>query len=181
MTSQLRRQVGRVARIASPGQWLTRAVVVLAPLVVLLAAGLAGAQLRWWFVAVIVAGGLTAAVQADSHAAGVTLFLLMVFWWWSVPSASGVPVLVAAAAVIALHVAGTLAAYGPSTLELDADLVRLWVRRGLLLWAVSVAAWVAGRLAPPVEVSVVAALVVVAAVAWWAAIRFGPATVPGER
>jgi len=181
VTTQLRRQVRRVARIASPVQWLTRTVVVLAPLVVLLAAALAGAELRWWFVGVIVAGGLAAAVQADSHAAGVTLFLLMVFWWWSVPATSGVPVLVAAAAVIALHVAGTLAAYGPATLELDADLVRLWVRRGLLLWAVSVAAWAAGRLASPVEVSVVVALFVVAAVAWWAAIRFGPATAPGER
>ncbi|MEP6816164.1 MAG: hypothetical protein ABI873_11495 [Marmoricola sp.] len=181
MTPKVLHVVRRVARAASPSQWCVRGVVLLAPQVTLLAGGLAGAEVRWWVVVLVAFAALTTAVQPDGHAAGVTLFLLVVFWWWSVPSASGAGVLVAAAAMIALHVGATLAAYGPSTLEIAADLVRVWVRRALLLWAVAFAAWAMARLAPPGGVSLVLALVLVAGVAWWAAVRFGPAAVSGER
>lgn len=180
MTPKLSYEVRRVGRAASPSQWCARGLVVIAPFVTLLAGGLAGAEVSWWVVVIVAISGLTSAVQPDSHAAAVTLFLLVVFWWWSVPSAAGAPVLLAAAGTITLHVAATLAAYGPSTLELAGDLVRLWVDRGLLLWALALAAWATGRVASPGGVSAVLALVVVAGVAWWAAVRFGPATVSGK-
>lgn len=177
---QARRLAQRLAGAASRSQWCVRAIVALAPLAVLLAGTLAGAQAHWWVFALVGAAGLTGAVQPDSHATAVTQVLLVVFWWWSVPSSNGVLVLVAAAAVVALHVAATLAAYGPPNLELGAALVRLWVARGLLLWLLAFAAWATGRLAAPAAVSLVLALVAVAGLTWWAAVRFAAADVPGE-
>jgi hypothetical protein len=176
----LRIQARRLAHLASRSQWGARAVVALAPVVTLLAGGLAGADVHWWLVALVAFVALTAAAQPDSQAASVVLVLLVVFWWWSVPSASGAPVLLAAAATIAVHVAAALASYGPANLEISRGLVRLWVGRGLLLWAVALAAWATSRLARPEAVSMVLALVVVAGVAFWAWARFGPATRPGE-
>lgn len=180
MMEKVRLQLRRVARVASPGQWLARGVVVLAALGTVVVGGVAGAQIHWQLVLLVGAGALATAVQPDSHAGGVTMFVLVMFWWWTVPAATGAMVLVAATAMVALHVAAALAAYGPSTMVTEPDLVRVWVRRGMLLWGVAFAAWAAGRVASPGTVSVVLALVAVTGVAWWAAVRFGSASAQGE-
>lgn len=181
MSGQVGVLLRRLARVASPGQWLARGTIVVAAFGTVLAGGAAGAHLHWLLVVLVGAAALATAVQPDSHAGGVTLFLLVMFWWWTVPSGSDPMVLVAATALVALHVAATLAAYGPSTLVIEPDLVRLWLRRGGLLWGAAFAAWAAGRVTSPGGVSLVLALVAVTGVAWWAAVRFGPGTVAGER
>jgi hypothetical protein len=181
MTATLLAQLRRLARVASPGQWLARGTVVVAALGTVLAGGLAGGRIHWLLVVLVLVSAIVTALQPDSHAGGVTLFLLVMFWWWTVPSTDGPMVLVAATCLVALHVAATLAAYGPSTLVIEPELVGLWMRRAGLLWGAAFAAWAAGRIASPGGVSLVLALLVVTGVAWWAAVRFGPAAVPGER
>ncbi|MGI9156518.1 MAG: hypothetical protein ACR2FG_07760 [Marmoricola sp.] len=180
MMAQVRQGARAAAGSASPSGWGARAVVVATPFVVLAAGTWDGARVGWLLAALVALGGVASAVQPTSHVATGTLLLLVLFWWWWVPSASDAPVLLAAAALIAFHVATTLSAYGPPTMDLPGDLVRRWLGRGLLVWLVALLAWAAERLTSPSDVAVVLALVVVGGVAWWAAFRFGPTTETGQ-
>lgn len=173
MIGRLRVAVRRGLRIAAPSQWAARLVVLLSPFVVVLAAALAGAELRWWVLALVLLSAGVSAVRPDSHAVGATVLVLLVFWWWSGPAASDGPVLLAAAGMVALHVAGTLAGYAPAGTGLDPGLVRLWVRRAGLLWLVAFVAWGARHVGDPGTLDTVIGLVLVATVSWWAALRYG--------
>jgi len=53
--------------------------------------------------------------------------------------------LVAAAALVAAHVAGVLLGYGPPRMAVGADLVLPWVVRGALVWLAAPVVWVAAR------------------------------------
>jgi hypothetical protein len=172
MIGRLRYAVRRALRVATPSQWLARLVVLLSPFVVVLAAASAGARLHSWFVVLVAVCAVGSALRPDTHAVGGTLLVLVVFWWWSGPASSGLPVLVAALGVVGLHVAGTLAAHAPPTTALDADLVRLWAVRGGVLWLVALAAWLADRVAVSGSLAVALGFVVVAAVCWWAVLRY---------
>ena len=127
---------------------------------------------RWVLLVVLLTAGASA-LRPDTHAVGATLLVLLVFWWWSGPAASDGPVLLAAAGVVALHVAGTLAGYAPAATGLDAGLVRLWLQRAGLLWLVALLAWGARRVADASAIDTVLGLVLLAAVCWWAAVRYG--------
>jgi hypothetical protein len=81
-------------------------------------------------------------------------------------------VLVAALGVVGLQAAGTLVAHAPPTTALDPDLIRLWAVRGVALWLVALAAWLADRLAVTGGLSAALGLVVVAGVCWWAVLRY---------
>ena len=173
MTRRLRVAVRRALRIAAPSQWAARLVVLVAPFVVVLASGVAGAQVPGWFLLVVLFTAGASALRPDTHAVGATLLVLLVFWWWSGPAASDGPVLLAAVGVVALHVAGTLAGYAPAATGLDAGLVRLWLQRAGLLLLVAVVAWGARRVGDPGALDTVVGLVLLAAVCWWAALRYG--------
>ena len=128
----------------TPGEWVLRVVMVAAPLVALLASVPAGATLRPSVVVVLL---VLAALWAlfPASLAGVGVLLLPVAWWATAPADPLHPlVLLAAAALLACHLAALLASYGPDRLPVDAALVRLWVRRGVLVmlpvpvvWAVA--------------------------------------------
>ena len=174
MTDRLRVAVRRALRIAAPSQWAARLVVLLAPFVVVLAAATAGAEVPRWSCSWCCSRPARRRSRPDTHAVGATLLVLLVFWWWSGPAASDGPVLLAAAGVVALHVAGTLAGYAPAATGLDAGLVRLWLQRAGLLWLVAVLAWGARRVADAGALDTVLGLVLLAAVCWWAALPLRP-------
>ena len=144
----------------SPGQWLLRVVIVLAPLGSVLAGIPAGATPGLLFFLVLLVLALLFALFPASQG-GVVVLLMPVVWWAAAPDDPLHPMsMVAAAALVACHVAALLASYGPDRLPVDPALARLWVRRGVLvlvpvpvLWAVAdvlageqarPAVWVAG-------------------------------------
>ncbi|MFC4784079.1 hypothetical protein ACT8ZV_06370 [Nocardioides sp. MAHUQ-72] len=110
-------------------QWLLRAVVATGPLVALLATAPAGAPPYAWLV-VLVAGLSVAHARSPESPFG-TGALGAVVIWWGVALHDGVPgwALVAAAALLASHVAALLASYGPETMAVDPATARLWLRR----------------------------------------------------
>ena len=59
----------------------------------------------------------------------VAMLLVMAWWAVRVPDPLSPWVLAAAAALIVTQVTSELADYGPPSLELDPDLLRLWLRR----------------------------------------------------
>ena len=144
----------------SPGQWLLRVVIVLTPLGAVLAGIPAGATPGAVFVLVLVVLALLFALVPASQA-GVPVLLMPVVWWAAAPDDQLHPMcMLAAAALVACHVAALIASYGPDRLPVDPALVRLWVRRWVLafvpvpvVWAAAdvlageqerPAAWVAG-------------------------------------
>ena len=117
----------------SPGQWLLRAVIVLTPLGAVLAGIPAGATPGIVFFLVLVVVAVLFALFPASQG-GVVVLLMPVVWWAAAPDDPLHPMsMVAAAALVACHVAALLASYGPDRLLLDPILVRLWVRRAVLL------------------------------------------------
>ena len=122
-------------------QLLLRAVVLLGPVLALLMTGPAGHWPPWWLVLTGVAMAGAAAAAPDSPMlAGVGLIVLV---WWSVSLDDGVPgsVVLAAAALVAAHLAALLASYGPAAMPLDRHTLLLWARRGALVLLTVPAAW----------------------------------------
>ena len=126
----------------SLGQWLLRVVIVLAPVGAEVASMPAGASLRVSFVVVLLLLALLFALFPASLAGVLVLLLPMAWWATSVDDPLHPMVLVAAAALLACHVAALLASYGPDRLPLDPALVRLWVRRAVLVFLPVPVVWV---------------------------------------
>ena len=125
----------------SPGQWGLRVVMVLAPVLAVISSVPAGARLRVWFlVLVLVLGAVFALFPASL--AGIGALALPVVWWVVAPDDPLHPMLVvAAAALLAGHVAGLVAALGPDRLPVDPALLRRWVRRSLLVLPAAPMVW----------------------------------------
>ncbi|MGZ4448933.1 MAG: hypothetical protein ACXVWZ_10255 [Nocardioides sp.] len=115
------------------GQVALRATMVLAPVLALQAGALAGTPPRLWLTLLVAALGL-AWTRLPDAAFGTVALGVVVLWWAAGPGrhAPGPALLLAAALLVAAHVAGLLAAYGPSTLGVDRGLLRLWVGRAAL-------------------------------------------------
>lgn len=147
----------------SPAQQGLRLVALLGPVVALLAAGVEGRSAPWWLVLLVVGSSAAFAVAPESLA-GLLALGTVVAWWCFVPGDGlGVAVLLGAVALLAAHVAGLLAAYGPGESLVATHVLARWVVRGgtaLLaapfVWGVGVATrdattpaglWTAGLLA----------------------------------
>jgi len=127
-------------------QLLLRALVLLGPVAAVLATGPAGNWPPWWIVAGVAALAGAAAAAPDSQmATGAGLAVLV---WWTIALGDDLTgwLLVAAAALVAAHVAGVLASYGPGTMPLDPGIARLWARRGALVLLTVPGAWAVTRL-----------------------------------
>jgi hypothetical protein len=122
-------------------QWLIRALIPAATATMVVLEELAGASVHLTFP--LLAAGLSLLVAAlpDSGAGLFLVLLLGGHWAIAVPEQLTVWVLAAAVALLALHTAAVLASYGPATLALDRDLLRLWGRRSALLLGVTAVAW----------------------------------------
>jgi hypothetical protein len=105
---------------------------------------------RPWLVVVEV---LLALHYAARHTSGLAVSAFgLVLVWWGLAFRDGLHAwaIASAALLVAAHVAGLLASYGPGGLGVDAATARLWLRRGLLVLLASpvvfvVAVWLRGR------------------------------------
>lgn len=125
---------------------MLRAVIAVTPLLALLASLPAGAQMWVTFFLLVFGLSIGSAYLTDS-AMGLVAMLLVLFWWATRATDPLSPwVLAAAAALLAAQVASVLADYGPPTMDLDRDLVRLWLRRAGVIFLAAPAAWLMARL-----------------------------------
>lgn len=133
-----------MSRLLGPvgaGQWTVRGLVALMPAVAVLCTYGAGQGPSPWFVGVVLVLGMGWAWFPES-AVGATVLVLVLAWWgiglrdgldpWALP---------AALALLTAHVAATVAAYGPLAMPVDPGLVRLWLRRGLLVYLATPLTW----------------------------------------
>ncbi|MEJ7831403.1 MAG: hypothetical protein WKF79_00675 [Nocardioides sp.] len=129
----------------SLGQAVLRGLIALGPLVAVGVTTLVGQPPPGWLLALTAVLAAGYAYLPDSSFG--TFALLLVLGWWSIVSQGALhpEVLVAAAAVLASHVAALIAAYGPDDLLVDPRLVRLWVRRGGLVLLAAPMAWLAAN------------------------------------
>jgi hypothetical protein len=137
----------------SRGRLGLRTVLLAAPLLAVLCAG----PTPWphgWFVALLIALSVGFAAMPESMLGASCLGLVV--GWWALAVGDDVPVsaILAAALLLAAHVASVLLSYGPPALPIGGRLVRLWLRRAALaalaapvVWAV--AALVDGQPEPP--------------------------------
>ncbi len=89
---------------------------------------------------------LFVAVLPESNGALALVLALGGLWWLSTDAALDVWTLVAAVDLWALHLACTLASYGPPGLRLDGPLLRLWWRRFWVGVGAALLVWLVGRL-----------------------------------
>lgn len=126
---------------AAQSVWLLRAVVLVGTLAGLFGGVTEGLVPPVWVVVVVALGGVLSAFRPEHLAMSATLVVVLV--WWALNLHAEVPVgcLVAAAGIVAAHVAGTLLGYGPPAMAVSGDLVRVWVVRGFLVWLAAPAIW----------------------------------------
>ncbi|MBF4766362.1 hypothetical protein ISU10_01115 [Nocardioides agariphilus] len=127
------------------GQWALRAVIVAGTLAALYSRGLATSRPPVWLgVAALLLAAGWALFPESVVGAGV---LLLVGWAWAASDPVGLPAaaIVAAAAMLAAHLAALILGYGPPRLPVAAGAVRLWAVRGLLLLVPAVLVWLVAR------------------------------------
>jgi hypothetical protein len=162
--------------LSSRQQLGLRSLVLAAALAVLALLPAAGADFHPWLSAVGTVLAVLAALVPESHVPLALVLYLGALWVVVVPGALGVAALAAGVLLGVLHLACTLASYGPPGLTLDGRLVRVWARRAAACAAAAQLTWLAGRGVasldrPSAAVAGAAALVLL--VAWAALVRRG--------
>ena len=124
------------------GQWLLRVVVLLGPLVALAA--------RWpsdpppvWLMLLTLVLSAGWAVAPESVVGGVALALVAFSWVAGTDGDLPSGAVLAAVAMLAAHLAALVASYGPDALPVSANVVRLWLWRGLGVALVAPLVWLA--------------------------------------
>ena len=128
-------------------QVILRAVIAVGPVLALVASLPAGAHpwlTLFLLVFVLSVGG---AVATDSVMGLVAMLIVMTWWAARVSDPLSAWVLAAGAALLVTQVALVLADYGPPSLDLDPDLLRLWLRRAGIVFPIAPVAWLVARLA----------------------------------
>jgi hypothetical protein len=94
---------------------------------------------------VVVLVALMAAISPEGFS--LTLVMGTVVFWWTLQLNGEVPsaILVAAAGLVVAHVAATILAYGPPSLEVDPRLTGLWTARGASAWLAALVVWTVAR------------------------------------
>lgn len=128
----------------TPGQWGLRVTMVLGILVALLSTGLLGEWPAWWLVVAVGALSLGYALLPEGPMGTVAMGLVLAWWGVAFREGPDPQALVAAVALLASHLAGVVAGYGPDGLAVDRATVLLWVRRGLLVLPLAPLAWLVG-------------------------------------
>lgn len=130
------------------GQWALRATAATGPVVALLATAPAGAPPPAWLV-VLVLGLALVHGRAPESPFGVGAMGAVVLWW-AIALDGGVEAwsLLAVVGLLASHVAGIVAAYGPDRLGVDPATAWLWGRRALAVLVPSPLLLVAAGWAP---------------------------------
>ena len=128
-------------------QRILRAVIAVGPALALVASLPAGADLWLTLFLLVFVLSVGNALVTDSVMGLVAMLIVMSWWATGVPDPLSAWVLAAAAALVVTQVASVLADYGPPSLDLDPDLLRLWLRRAGIVFPVAPAAWLVARLA----------------------------------
>jgi Na+/citrate or Na+/malate symporter len=125
------------------GGWALRAVIGLGPPVALLAATPEGFVPPVWLDVLVVLTSAGFAYLPEQYIGSAAL--LLVVGWWAVDVGDAMPlaVVLASGALLASHLAATLAAYGPRLLSPDRAITLRWTRRGVLAWLVAPVLWLA--------------------------------------
>jgi hypothetical protein len=141
----------RVAESSSQ-QLVLRAVVVLGSVTFLGVVPLAGGVFHPVFSAALVLVAVVVAFVPESHGAVALLLGLSLLWTLSVPRELGAWLLLAAALLLVVHVACTLAGLGPAGHAVDGRYLGLWVRRTFWCWAAAFGIWLLARAVALVDV-----------------------------
>jgi len=114
----------------TPGQWALRGTMVVGVMGGLVSTGLLGVWPPWWLVLLV--GSMAVGYAALPETSIGTVAMGVVLAWWGVAFRDGLhgQALVATAGLLAAHVAGVVAAYGPRRMAVDRETVLLWIRRG---------------------------------------------------
>ena len=140
-----RRSFERLSR-ASRQQVVLRGVVGLAAAQLPLLVVLAGGEFRPLLTLAMMGLVALALLLPDSDAPTLLVLAFGGLWAVSMPATMSVWTLLAAADLLVLHLACTLASYGPPQLVLERAVLALWAGRGSLLLAVTALVWLAARL-----------------------------------
>ena len=124
----------RGLRRLTPGQWGLRATMVTGPVVALAATGLVGEWPAGWLVVLVAALGVGYAVLPETSVGTVAMGLVLAWWGIALRDGLHAEALIAAAALLAAHLAGVVAAYGPARMAVDRATTMLWVRRGAIVF-----------------------------------------------
>jgi hypothetical protein len=135
-----------VIRQWTTGQWALRVTMVAGTLLGLSSTALVGPGPSVLLSLVVGVLALTWARLPQSPVGTAALGLVLV--WWGVALRDGLhpQALIAAGGLLAAHLAGLLASYGPDELPVDPATVRLWLRRGAAVFALAPATWLVAAL-----------------------------------
>lgn len=122
-------------------QWLLRASVPVATIVMVALQEAAGAAHHPLFFLVALGVSVVVALLPDSGAGLLLVLLLGGHWVLAVPEQVSGWLLMAALVLGVIHVATALAAYGPPGLVLDRGLLRLWAKRCAMLAGAATLTW----------------------------------------
>ena len=128
----------------SRGRLALRLVLLGAPVLAVLCAG----PRPWpngWFVALLLAMSLGWAAMPESTLGAACLGLVAVWWALAVHGTPATAIL-AAALLLAAHVASVLLSYGPPGLPIGGRVLRLWLRRAALVGLAAPVVWGVGVL-----------------------------------
>lgn len=125
----------------TPGQWALRLVVLTGPVLALSAQGLQGDPPGWLPLGLAAALGAAFALHPESPAGTVAFVLVLVSWWDGSGEVGHPSTLLAAAALLASHVAALVASYGPDDVPLDREVTLLWLVRGAAVFLAAPAVW----------------------------------------
>ncbi len=161
--------------LSSRQQLGLRALALGSALGVLALVPAAGGAFHPWFSATGAVLAVLVALVPESHLPLGLVVYLGALWLVAVPAGLGVATPAAAVLLGALHLACTLASYGPPGLRLDRRLLRLWGRRAGGCAAAVLLTWLAARalssLDRPSGLALGAGLVLL--LGWTAAVRQG--------
>lgn len=131
-----------VPRRIYPGidQLVLRSLVVIGASTAIVAAQAAGAAPGPWHRGIVLGLAVVTALRPESIA-GVGLLAGTAYTWTLAPETLSPLVLVAAAAMVLVHVSALVTAQGPARMRVDGAQVRRWAARALFLWLAAAAVW----------------------------------------
>lgn len=137
--------------LANGPQRAVRGMIGLASLVFLALVVAAGGDFHPLFSLALVALTLLVVAVPDTSAPLFLVLGLAGLWAVSLPGRVDAWTLAAAVDLLVLHLACTLASYGPPQLELAPRMFLLWGRRGVVVVAATALVWLAARLLASVD------------------------------
>lgn len=133
-------------RLGTPAQAALRITIVAGVMVALLATGLRGVWPAWWLVVLVAGLAVAFALLPEAPMGTVATGLVLAWWGFAFRGGPYPEALLAAAGLLAAHLAAVVAGYGPRDLPPDPATVRLWAVRGAVVFLASPAVYLVATL-----------------------------------